>query len=231
MPASVELVVFEFHGMSFRTRPGGMVYRYQLNGYDDWRTTRERRMEYQGIPIGEYTFEVVAVDRDLVYSEEPATVELKVVRDARDEQIDELERRVRERTQELEETHQQLQKAQAQLKAELEEELQTAHQMQMGLMPEKPPMIEGVEVAGRCVPANHVGGDFFQYFTHSEERLAVCMADVTGHAMEAAIPVVMFSGILESQMETDQSLGEQVEAFSGDAPQGDARTVVVLGVE
>lgn len=68
--------------MSFRTRPGGMVYRYRLKRYDEnWLTTRERRVEYQGIPIGDYTFDVVAVDRDLVYSEEPATVELKVVRD------------------------------------------------------------------------------------------------------------------------------------------------------
>jgi serine phosphatase RsbU (regulator of sigma subunit)/ligand-binding sensor domain-containing protein len=209
VPASVELVVFEFHGMSFRTRPGGIVYRYRLKGYDeDWRTTRERRVEYQGIPIGEYIFEVVAVDRDLVYSEDAATVELKVVRDARDEQIDELEQRVRERTQELEETHQQLEEAQAQLIAELEEELQTAHEMQMGLMPDKPPRIKGVEIAGVCIPTNHVGGDFFQYFVRSGDRLAICMADVTGHAMEAAIPVVMFSGILESQMEFDQPLGE-----------------------
>ena len=209
VPASVELVVFEFHGMSFRTRPGGIVYRYRLKGYDeDWRTTRERRVEYQGIPIGDYTFEVMAVDRDLVYSEQPATVELKVTRDARDEQIDELEQRVQERTREVEETHQQLEEAQAQLIAELEEELQTAHEMQMGLMPDKPPRIEGVEIAGVCIPTNHVGGDFFQYFARSGDRLAVCTADVTGHAMEAAIPVVMFSGILESQMEFDQPLGE-----------------------
>ena len=34
------------------------------------------------------------MDRDLVYSEEPAVVHLTVVRDPRDEQIDELERRL-----------------------------------------------------------------------------------------------------------------------------------------
>ena len=85
------------------------------------------------------------------------------------------------------------------LRLEAEEELQTAHDMQMGLMPSGSPDVEGIEVAGRCVPANHVGGDFFQYF-HRDNRLAVALADVTGKAMEAAIPVVMFSGILRSEV-------------------------------
>jgi len=89
----------------------------------------------------------------------------------------------------------------------LEEELNTAHDMQMSLMPTESPQIEGFDIAGRCTPANHVGGDFFQYYPQ-DGRLAISMADVTGHAMEAAIPVVMFSGILESQIEIESSLEE-----------------------
>jgi hypothetical protein len=46
------------------------------------------------------------------------------------------------------------------------------------------------------IPANHVGGDFFQYF-QQDGKLFVCMADVTGHAMEVTVPVMMFSGVLE----------------------------------
>ena len=48
--------------------------------------------------MGEYTFEIVAVDRYLVYSREPARLQFTVVPDQRDEQIDELEREVQERT-------------------------------------------------------------------------------------------------------------------------------------
>jgi serine phosphatase RsbU (regulator of sigma subunit) len=87
-----------------------------------------------------------------------------------------------------------------------EEELQTAHDMQIGLMPTESPTIQGFDISGRCIPANHVGGDFFQYFPLSDNRLAISLADVTGHAMEAAVPVMMFSGILDTQMETDDSL-------------------------
>ncbi|MBT4140856.1 MAG: SpoIIE family protein phosphatase, partial [Candidatus Latescibacteria bacterium] len=82
---------------------------------------------------------------------------------------------------------------------EVEAELQTAHDMQMSLMPNVSPDIEGIDIAGRCIPASQVGGDFFQYFDHSG-KLSLGLADVTGHAMAAAIPVVLFNGVLESQM-------------------------------
>ena len=88
-----------------------------------------------------------------------------------------------------------------------ERELQTAKKMQMGLMPPSPPAVEGLDVSGRCISANHVGGDLFQYF-QSQESLSIALADVTGKAMDAAIPAVMFSGILDNQMEDRRPLQE-----------------------
>ena len=110
--AGVRSIAFEFHGTSLKTRPENMVYHYYLKGRDDdCANTHERRVEYENLEPGEYTFEVRAVDRDLVYSEEPARAQLSVVRDTRDEQIDELEARVRERTQELEGKNRELEEA------------------------------------------------------------------------------------------------------------------------
>ena len=86
-----------------------------------------------------------------------------------------------------------------------EEELQTARQLQMSLMPTATPDIEGLDVAGRCEMANHVGGEFFQYF-EQDGKLAICLADVTGHAMEAAGMVMMFSGVLATEMRSGDSL-------------------------
>jgi serine phosphatase RsbU (regulator of sigma subunit)/ligand-binding sensor domain-containing protein len=196
---STRQVIFEYKGMSFRTHPEHMLYTYRLEGYDDWQQpTRQMRAFYRDLPPGEYAFQVKSIDRDLNESE-PASVKLTVTLSTRDQKIDELERRVAERTRELEETHRQLEAAQARLIAELEEELQTAHEMQMRLMPKTPPQIQGFDIAGRCLPANHVGGDLFQYFLQ-DSTLSLCLADVTGHAMEAAVPVMMFSGILESEI-------------------------------
>ena len=78
-PSTVGLTTFEFHGRSFKTRQGHMVHRYRLEGHDnDWNNTRKLRVEYQDIPVGDYVFEVLAVDRDLTYSEQPATVKLSI---------------------------------------------------------------------------------------------------------------------------------------------------------
>ena len=79
VPSTVELVTFEFYGTSLKTQPGGMVYRYRLVGHEDtWRQTREEEIAYEGLPHGSYSFEVVAVDRDMGYSVSPAVVALTV---------------------------------------------------------------------------------------------------------------------------------------------------------
>ena len=205
---STHQIAFDYKGMSFRTHPRDMLHTYRLQGYEEeWQPAiYDMHVLYQDLLPGEYTFQVKAIDRDLNYSE-AAETRLTVVPDPRDERIDELEERVRERTRELEETHQQLEQAQAQLIYELEEELQTAHDLQMGLMPTESPLIEGLDIAGRCIPYNHVGGDFFQYF-QQDGKLSICLADVTGHAMEAAVPVMMFSGVLKTEMRLGAFLDE-----------------------
>ena len=100
---------------------------------------------------------------------------------------------------------QKVDEAQALLIAELEEELQTAHDLQMGLMPKESPKVPGFDIAGKCLPANHVCGDFYQYFDR-QGRWYIGLADITGHAMEAAIPAVMFDGILKTEIRNDHSL-------------------------
>jgi len=172
-----------------------MLYTYRLRDLEtDW-TLPNRSPEaiYAELSEGEYVFEVRAINRDINYSD-MACVELTILPDLRDARIHDLEEQVRD--------------SQAQLIANLQKELQVAHDMQMALMPQKAPDVAGLDIVGRCIPAGHVGGDFFQYFPISDNRLAISLADVTGHAMEAAIPVVMFSGILDSQMEAGDSLEE-----------------------
>ena len=68
-----------------------------------------------------------------------------------------LTRRVEERTRKL-----------ADARDRLEEELNSAHELQMGLMPKQAPATTMLDIAGRCQPAAQVGGDFFQYFELEE---------------------------------------------------------------
>ena len=105
---------------------------------------------------------------------------------------------------EIEERNRELEVAQRIVRAhneKLEAELATASSMQMKLMPDESPTLKGFSISGLCRPATQVGGDFFQYYPRPDGRLSVAMADVTGHGMEAAIPTVLFSGMLDNQME------------------------------
>ena len=73
VPSSQDLVAFEFRGTSLRGRPDRILYLYRLLGREqEWRQTRETRVEYAGLPRGEFTFEVAAVDADLNRSEKAA---------------------------------------------------------------------------------------------------------------------------------------------------------------
>ena len=80
----------------------------------------------------------------------------------------------------------------------LSQELQVAHDTQMGLLPEAPEIKE-LDLAGKCLTANSVGGDYYNYLwlDKAETKLAIVVGDVAGHDMSAAISAVMFSGMLE----------------------------------
>ena len=79
IPSSQTLVTFEFSGISYRTRPNQMAYVYRLEGFEsDWQQTREQQVSYTNLQPGTYRFTVKAVDRDLNYSEQPATVDVEV---------------------------------------------------------------------------------------------------------------------------------------------------------
>jgi len=80
-------------------------------------------------------------------------------------------------------------------------ELETAREMQMGIMPSKAPNVSGVDIAGICLPATEVGGDYFDYFQKNgdDHKLGFTVADVSGKGMKAAMTAVMVSGMLHAE--------------------------------
>jgi len=185
-------------------------------------------VEYTNLPVGSYTFRVKAVDRDLTYSEVP--VEVRVWIHPPYQEIAVLgvlgiaviagivasgyamkQRRERRKVQREREIAQgALLEAQTRLVEAMERELQTAHDVQMGLLPQEAPRIAGYDIAGRCIPANHVGGDHYTYLwlDEAQTKLAIVIADVSGHEMQAAMTVMRFSEILHYEAQGQQSPGE-----------------------
>jgi sigma-B regulation protein RsbU (phosphoserine phosphatase) len=77
-------------------------------------------------------------------------------------------------------------------------ELQTAHNAQMAIMPQTDPEIDGFDISGTCIPANEVGGDFFDYMwlDCEKKKYGIAIGDVSGKSMQAAMIAVMSSGML-----------------------------------
>lgn len=66
-------------------------------------------------------------------------------------------------------------------------ELELAHDLQMKLLPDSSQFHGEGQLAARCAPAESVGGDFYQLFRLSENRLGVMIGDVSGHGFSAAL--------------------------------------------
>jgi serine phosphatase RsbU (regulator of sigma subunit) len=93
-----------------------------------------------------------------------------------------LETVVEERTRELSEKNAALEKAQAQLKAELE----VARSLQLAILPSAFPARPGCEAAARMIPATTMGGDFYDYIELPDGQIGLVIADVSGHGVPAA---------------------------------------------
>jgi sigma-B regulation protein RsbU (phosphoserine phosphatase) len=68
-----------------------------------------------------------------------------------------------------------------------EQELAKAREIQEGLLPKKIPQVRGLEVAGEWQPASTVGGDYFDVLKFSEGKIGVCIGDVVGKGISAAL--------------------------------------------
>lgn len=68
-----------------------------------------------------------------------------------------------------------------------EQELQQAREIQQSLLPKRIPQVPGFEIEGAWEPARIVGGDYFDVIRLSDTRLGICIADVVGKSVSAAL--------------------------------------------
>ncbi|MEP6999644.1 MAG: GAF domain-containing SpoIIE family protein phosphatase [bacterium] len=69
----------------------------------------------------------------------------------------------------------------------LQQEMQLAHDLQMKLLPDAAHVAPEATVAARVVPAEDVGGDFYNLYRLSHHRIGVMIGDVSGHGYQAAL--------------------------------------------
>jgi sigma-B regulation protein RsbU (phosphoserine phosphatase) len=74
--------------------------------------------------------------------------------------------------------------------------LNLAAEVQKGLLPRRAPRIPGLDVAGRSVPSELTGGDYFEPADPDRPVLSVAVGDISGHGVDAALLMTTARGFL-----------------------------------
>lgn len=110
-----------------------------------------------------------------------------------------LERKVVERTRTI----------QAQ-SAELEKQIMIAQKIQLALLPEKVPSINGATLSFRYQPMMKVGGDLIDFYNKNEKELTAFICDVSGHGVPAAFLATMAKMALQDCYDNKLSPSESI---------------------
>ncbi|MBN2072297.1 MAG: SpoIIE family protein phosphatase [Candidatus Krumholzibacteriota bacterium] len=197
---------FEFSALDYYA-PGKNKYAYMMEGLDkDWIYTdsSKRIATYTTLQPGKYIFRVKGSNNDGIWNEEGVSIKITITppfwktlwfRALIGLIIAAIifilyNRRVKN--------------------VRISTELMAAQAAQMSIMPHKDPQIDGFDISGTCIPANEVGGDFYDYMWLDIEktRFLVAIGDVSGKAMKAAMIAVMSSGMICSRAMGNSSISK-----------------------
>ena len=100
--------------------------------------------------------------------------------------------------------------------AELGSHLQAAAEIQLKLLPEKPPVLPGYDFATMFRSSTSVSGDFYDFIPLSDTRLGIVLGDVKGHGIPAALLMVMIqtaSRLLSNQADCPAKILKQINTL------------------
>lgn len=104
----------------------------------------------------------------------------------------------------------------------LDKQLQMAKEVQTHLLPLSEPLIPGYDIAGICIPAEKIGGDYYDYLEMLDGRLGIAVADVSGHGISSALVMSAFRSQLRtyalrkaSPAQIASEINERLPEFTG----------------
>ena len=76
------------------------------------------------------------------------------------------------------------------------QDLERAREVQQLLLPKEMPAVPGLDIAAVYLPAQELGGDFYDFLHYRDGRLAIAVGDVSGKGPAAALLASLGVGIL-----------------------------------
>lgn len=83
-------------------------------------------------------------------------------------------------------------------KQKITHELEIARDVQQKLLPQHAPEVNNLDYYGICIPADAVGGDYFDYFKISKDEIAFAIGDIAGHGLSSALLMAGLVGFVRS---------------------------------
>ena len=81
----------------------------------------------------------------------------------------------------------------------IQEQVRLAAVIQNDLLPKKFPTIPGYEIVGKSIPAQQVGGDYFDFIPLNKKEMAICVGDVSGKGFPASLLMANLQATLRGQ--------------------------------
>ncbi len=83
---------------------------------------------------------------------------------------------------------------------ETRREMEIASGIQKKMLPSSPPDIDGYALDGRNLTAQSVGGDYYDYLQLDDDQWMICLGDISGKGMSAALLMSNLQAILHGQV-------------------------------
>jgi sigma-B regulation protein RsbU (phosphoserine phosphatase) len=80
-----------------------------------------------------------------------------------------------------------------------QEEARMARNIQVNFLPKSNPKIQHYDIVGKSIPASNVGGDYYDFIFLDDHRLVICLGDVSGNGLAAALVMANLQATIRSQ--------------------------------
>jgi sigma-B regulation protein RsbU (phosphoserine phosphatase) len=81
----------------------------------------------------------------------------------------------------------------------LKEQARIAEGIQKGFLPRRIPEARGFELAGNTVPAQFVGGDYYDFIALGPDLVGIAVADVSGHGISSGLVMSMTRALFRAE--------------------------------
>lgn len=93
-------------------------------------------------------------------------------------------------------------------------ELEIASDVQQFLFPEKLPNTPKLKLEASYLPHDRVGGDYYDYIPINQNQFLLCVADVSGKGIPAALMMSNFQAVLRTLLRQTPNLTDIIEALN-----------------